>query len=348
MLWSAPRATVRAFLRGSRAGGLVGARRWRDSERLAFGVRGRRARCAAGNVRFDIPFVQCKQAWDRDAFKGIWLVMRASKNWTAALMALVGGVPFEASAGAPHDWQTGFVLPASPNMASIVNFNDWLFWIIAAISAFVLALLVYAMVRFNEKSNPTPSRRSHNTLIEVIWTVVPIIILVGISIPSFKQLYYLGRTPAEIGLTLKATGKQWYWSYEYPDHPGVSFDAFMVPDDALQPGQLRLLETDNIVYVPVDTNVRVLLTADDVIHAWTVPAFGVKQDAVPGRTNELWFRATKPGSYYGQCSELCGINHGFMPIRVEVVSKEDFAKWVEEKKAAMNGDGAKLAQVAGQ
>ncbi|MBM3541351.1 MAG: cytochrome c oxidase subunit II, partial [Alphaproteobacteria bacterium] len=256
----------------------------------------------------------------------------------------------EAMAGASHNWQTGFIPAASPNMQTIVDFNVWLFWIITLIAAFVLVLLVFVMWRFAEGRNPNPSQRSHNTLIEVIWTVVPIIILVGIAIPSFKQLYFLGRTPADVGLTIKATGKQWYWSYEYPDHPGVAFDAFMVPDDSIDTskGQLRLLETDNIVYVPVDTNVRVLVAADDVLHAWSVPALGVKKDAVPGRTNETWFRATKTGSYYGQCSELCGVSHGFMPIRVEVVSKEDFEKWIAEKKTAAAASKTKLAQAAAQ
>jgi cytochrome c oxidase subunit 2 len=275
-------------------------------------------------------------------------MMRANKIWTAAMMALAAGLPFEAMAGAPKDWQLGFIPPASPNMQSIYDLNEWLFWIITLIAAFVLVLLVYAMVRFSEGRNPNPSQRSHNTLIEVIWTVVPVIILVGIAIPSFKQLYFLGRTPTDVGLTIKAIGKQWYWSYEYPDHAGVAFDAFMVPDDSVDKskGQLRLLETDNIVYVPVDTNVRVLVTADDVIHAWAVPALGVKKDGVPGRTNETWFRATKTGSYYGQCSELCGVNHGFMPIRIEVVSKEDFDKWIAEKKTAAAASATKLAQAS--
>ena len=275
-------------------------------------------------------------------------MMRANKIWAAAMMVLAAGLPFEAMAGAPKDWQMGFIPAASPNMQTIADLNVWLLWIIAIITVFVLLLLLYAMWRFAEGRNPNPSQRSHNTLIEVVWTVVPIIILVGIAIPSFKQLYFLGRTPADVGLTIKAVGKQWYWSYEYPDHPGVAFDAFMVPDDSVDKskGQLRLLETDNIVYVPVDTNVRVLVAADDVIHAWAVPALGVKKDAVPGRTNETWFRATKTGSYYGQCSELCGVNHGFMPIRVEVVSKEDFEKWIAEKKTAAAASATKLAQAS--
>lgn len=265
--------------------------------------------------------------------------MRARNGFFAALAALSTAMPFAAWAGAPHNWQTGFIPPASKSMESIENLNDVLFVIISLITIFVLALLVYVMWRFSAKRNPVPSSRSHNALIEVIWTVVPILILVGIAIPSFKQLYFLGRIPANIDMTIKATGHQWYWSYQYPDNGGFGFDAFMVADDQIKKdqGQLRLLETDNIVVLPVDTNVRVIVTADDVIHSWAVPALGVKIDAVPGRINELWFRAEKIGSFYGQCSELCGVNHGFMPIRIEVVSKEDFAKWIEGAKTKFAG-----------
>jgi cytochrome c oxidase subunit II len=275
--------------------------------------------------------------------------MRASTLWTAALAALA--FPAEAMADVAVKWQMGLTPPASPNMATIVGFNEWLFWIITAITAFVLVLLVYCMWRFAESRNPTPSGTTHNTMVEVLWTVVPVLILVGIAIPSFKQLYFLNRTPPDAEFTIKAIGHQWYWSYEYPDHGNIAFDAFMVPTDKLQPGQYRLLETDNTVVLPVDTNIRILTTADDVIHAWGVPAFGVKIDAVPGRTNETWVRIDTPGVYYGQCSELCGVNHGFMPIRVQAVSKEEFAKWVEEAKtkfAKDDGSSPKLAQATGE
>jgi cytochrome c oxidase subunit 2 len=265
--------------------------------------------------------------------------MRARNGFFAALAAILATTPFAAWAGAPHNWQTGFIPAASPGMASIESFNEVLFVIISLITIFVLVLLIYVIWRFSAKRNPVPSTRSHNALIEVIWTVVPILILVGIAVPSFKQLYFLGRVPPNVELTIKATGHQWYWSYQYPDNGGFGFDAFMVADDQINKdkGQLRLLETDNMVVLPVETNIRVLVTGDDVIHSWAVPALGVKMDGVPGRINETWFRIDKPGSYYGQCSELCGVNHGFMPIRIEAVSKEDFAKWVEQAKTKFAG-----------
>jgi cytochrome c oxidase subunit 2 len=186
-----------------------------------------------------------------------------------------------------------------------------------------LALLGYVIVRFRASNNPTPSKVTHNTAIEVIWTVVPVLILVVIAIPSFKLLY-LQKVIPESEMTVKAIGLQWYWTYEYPDHGDITFDALMVADADLQEGQPRLLETDNRLVLPVETNIRVLVTADDVIHAWAVPAFGVKIDAIPGRINETWVRIEREGTYYGQCSELCGINHGFMPIAVDA--------WVEKAK----------------
>jgi len=221
----------------------------------------------------------------------------------------------------------GFQEAATPVMERIDDFHDLMLVIITVIVVFVTGLLVYVVVRFNEKANPVPSKTTHHTVLEVAWTVVPILILVVIAIPSFRLLYYMdkAKTPE---MTLQVVGNQWYWSYVYPDHGKIAFDSLIIPDDQLKPGQLRLLEVDNRVVVPVDTDIRVLLTANAVIHAWAVPAFGVKIDTVPGRMNETWMRITKPGVYYGQCSELCGVNHGFMPIAVEAVSKADFAKWV--------------------
>jgi len=250
-----------------------------------------------------------------------------------ALPVTLGVTLATALADQPKDWQTGLQAAATPTMERINSFHNMLVYIIVAISLFVLALMVYAMVRFRKSANPTPSRTTHNTLVEVLWTVVPIVILVTIAVPSFRLLYFADRA-ANPEMTVKATGHQWYWSYEYPDHGDFSFDAIMVPDSDIKAGQVRLLSTDNAVVVPVDTDVRLLTTSADVIHSWAMPAFGVKLDANPGRVNETWFRVTKAGTYYGQCSELCGVNHGFMPIEVRAVSKEEFTRWVEEAKTA--------------
>ena len=198
---------------------------------------------------------------------------------------------------------------------------------IISFTLFVLGLLLYVMVRFNAKANPEPSKTTHNTLVEVAWTVIPIIILIVIAIPSFRLLYF-DRAIPDADLTIKATGHQWYWSYEYPDDDGMTFDAIMLEDDELKPGQPRLLATDNDVVVPVNRNVRIIITASDVIHNWAIPAFGMKMDAIPGRLNEAWFRATRTGTFYGQCSELCGVRHAFMPIAVRVVTEEEYAAWL--------------------
>jgi cytochrome c oxidase subunit 2 len=246
-------------------------------------------------------------------------------------MTVLCGATTTAFGQTAKPWQLGFQDPVTPVAERIDAFHDLLLVIITAITAFVLLLLLYVAVRFNARANPTPSRVTHNTTIEVLWTVVPIMILVLIAIPSFKLLYFSDRT-ATPDMTLKVTGHQWYWSYAYPDYGNVSFDSLMVPVDQLKPGQVRLLEVDNRVVVPVDTNVRVLLTAADVLHSWAVPAFGIKTDTIPGRLNETWFRVTRTGTYYGQCSELCGVNHGFMPIAIDVVSKDAFSQWIAEKK----------------
>ena len=235
--------------------------------------------------------------------------------------------------GMAKPWQLGFQDPASPVMEKLVGIHDYfLMYIIVGISIFVLLALIYICVRFNRRSNPIPSKTTHNLRLEVIWTVVPILILVAIAIPSIRLHYFMEKT-ADTEMTLKIVGYQWYWHYEYPDHGGINFDSYMVKDEDLKPGDHRLLTVDNRLVVPVDTGIRVQLTGADVIHAFAVPAFGVKRDAVPGRLNETWFRATKTGTFYGQCSELCGVGHGFMPIVVDVVSKEDFTKWIAAKKA---------------
>lgn len=247
-----------------------------------------------------------------------------------AAFGLVGMIT-SAWAAQPEPWQMGFQPAASPVMEEISHFHDILLVIITLITIFVLALLLYVVWRFSEKRNPTPSKTTHNTLIEIVWTVVPVLILVYIAFKSFPLLYFTDVTP-ESDMTIKAVGHQWFWSYEYPDNGNFTFDAYMIADADIDPskGQIRLLSADNNLVVPVDTTIKVLLAADDVIHAFAMPAFGVKEDAVPGRLNETWFKATKEGLYYGQCSELCGNGHAYMPIVIEVVSKTKFDEWVKE------------------
>jgi cytochrome c oxidase subunit 2 len=245
----------------------------------------------------------------------------------------------------PVPWQMNFQTPASPVMERMLEFHNFVLVIITLITLLVLVLLLICIFRFNERANPVPSKTTHNTLIEVIWTALPVLILVIIAIPSYRLLFFTDRVD-NAELTLKVTGNQWYWSYEYPDS-GVTFDAVPIPDDKIDAskGQHRLLETDNHVILPLDTNVRILVTASDVIHSWAVPAFGIKTDALPGRTNETWVRATTLGRFYGQCSELCGVDHSFMPIEVDVVTKDEFQQWLATKKQA-NAGGAPASQLA--
>ncbi len=239
----------------------------------------------------------------------------------------------ETMTGAPQPWQINMQEAGSPSAEHLHDFHNLLMIIITGITVFVMLLLLYVMLRFNKKANPEPKQFSHNVLIEVIWTVVPVIILIIIAVPSFKLLYFLDRT-SEPEMTLKITGYQWYWGYEYPDNDGINFLSYMIPDDEIdtQAGQKRLLSTDNVVVLPVETDIQLLIGAADVLHAWAVPALGIKTDAVPGRWNETWVRINKPGIYYGQCSELCGKDHTYMPVEIHAVSKEDFQKWVESAK----------------
>jgi cytochrome c oxidase subunit II len=252
----------------------------------------------------------------------------------AAAPLLSGAAMAQEPIGRPLPWQTGLQPSASPVMDSLVSFNNFLLVIITLITIFVLALLLVVIVKYNARANPTPSRTTHNTLIEVAWTVVPVIILVVIAVPSFRLLFFQLNTPPA-DLTIKATGKQWYWTYSYPDHGPFEFDSLMLQDadrKKLQPEPPRLLAVDNAVVVPINKVVRVQTIGADVIHAFAVPSFGVKIDAIPGRLNEVWFKATREGIYYGQCSELCGKDHAYMPIEVRVVSEQAFAAWVEEAK----------------
>ncbi len=230
-------------------------------------------------------------------------------------------------------WQMNLQEAASPTAIEQYKFHNFLLWIITAITVFVLGLLLYVAIRFNKRANPVPSQTSHNILIEIIWTVIPVIILVIIAVPSFKLLYFTDRTPNP-EMTLTVTGYQWYWGYEYPDNEGINFLAYMIPEkdiDAAK-GQHRLLSTDNAVVLPIDTNIQILAKAADVIHAFAVPALGLKIDAMPGHTNETWVRINKTGTYYGQCSELCGKDHAYMPIEIKAVTKEEFAAWVQTMK----------------
>jgi len=244
---------------------------------------------------------------------------------------LMGGEAALAGLGQPSPWQIGLQQSASPVMDNIIWFHDFLLYIITGIAGFVLVLLVVVMVRFNARTNPTPSRTTHNTLIEIAWTLIPIVILMVIAVPSFKLLFLqLNVPPAD--LTVKATGKQWYWSYSYPDNGQFEFDSLMLKEGERKEGQPRLLAVDNEMVVPVNKTVRVITTGSDVIHSFAVPSFGIKIDAVPGRINETWFTATREGVYYGQCSELCGKDHAFMPIAVRAVSEQAFSAWVEEAK----------------
>jgi len=230
----------------------------------------------------------------------------------------------------PQPWQMYFQNPVTPVMEHLYDFHTLLLYIEGGIVFVVAALLIFVIIRFRASRNKVPSKTAHNTMIEVVWTLIPVLILVVIAFPSFRLLYMMDVTP-KADLTIKAIGNQWYWTYEYPDQD-IRFDSNMVPEDKLKPGQLRLFEVDNRVVVPAHTNIRLITTSTDVVHSWAVPAFGVKKDSVPGRLNETWFHVKQPGVYYGQCSELCGVKHGFMPIVVEVVSKADFDKWVASKK----------------
>ena len=237
----------------------------------------------------------------------------------------------KALAEQPKNWQLGYQKSVTSVMDDLVFMHDYILLpIITAISIFVLFLILYAVWKFKASKNPNPTKTSHNTLLEVLWTVIPCLILVVIAIPSFKLLYKQDVIP-KADITIKAIGYQWYWGYEYPDQK-IAFEASMIETKDLKPGQPRLLATDKHVVVPVNKVVKVLITANDVLHAWALPAFGVKRDAVPGRINETWFKAEKEGIFYGQCSELCGIKHAFMPITVEVVSEEKYKEWVEMAK----------------
>ena len=274
----------------------------------------------------------------------------------ASVFSLVASLAGTAGAGQPgdgqpRDWQMGLQPAASTTMERVVDFHNLLLVVITAITVFVLLLLLYVMYRFSERRNPTPSKTTHNTLIEVLWTTVPVVILALIAVPSFKLLYFADRA-VDAEMTIKAIGHQWYWSYEYPDHGDFTFDGIMLSDDELEQGQPRLLATDSFVVLPVDTRIRLLVTASDVLHSFAIPAFGIKLDANPGKINETWVEITREGTYYGQCSEICGAGHAYMPIAIKAVSKAAFDEWVgraqeEYARAGEPAESTRLARVQG-
>lgn len=250
-----------------------------------------------------------------------------------ALVPLMATVPALAD-GPPANWQLGLAESATAGKQQMTDFHTLLLWITTAIVIFVLGLLIYVIVRFNAKRNPVPTKTTHNVVIEIVWTVVPVLILLVIAIPSFRLLYFLDRA-VEPEMTLVVRGYQWYWGYEFPDQQIPEFSSYLVEEEDLTEDQVRLLSTTDPLVLPVDTDIQVLVTAGDVLHSWAMPNFGVKTDAVPGRMNETWFRIEQEGVYFGQCSEICGTGHGYMPIEVHAVSREAFDDWVVEQTAGL-------------
>ena len=272
-------------------------------------------------------------------FRLMWLTI------AAAILLGAAAAPALAGLGQPSPWQLGLQESATPVMDVITSFHNMLLYVITLIAGFVLLLLLIVIVRFNRSANPTPSRTTHNTVVEVAWTIIPVCILVFIAVPSFRLLFLQQNIPPA-DLTVKATGKQWFWSYGYPDQGKFEFDSLLVDEKDLKPDQPRLLTVDNEMVVPVNKVVRVQVIGADVIHSFAVPSFGIKIDAVPGRLNETWFKATREGLYYGQCSELCGKNHAFMPIAVHVVSEQEFTAWADAKKKSASSDARQPLAVA--
>jgi cytochrome c oxidase subunit 2 len=270
----------------------------------------------------------------------------------AIFIALAMASGFEmAQAAQPVDWQMNLQPAATKHMADINEFHTFLLWIITAITSFVLLLLLIIMVRFNARVNPTPAKFTHNTLIEIVWTVVPIVILIVIAIPSFRLLYQ-GDVIPKADMTIKVTGlPSWAWVYNYPDAEGLEFQSNLLPEDqAKAKGEPWLLAVDNRMVVPVGKTVRLQVTSEagGIIHAWTIPSFGVKIDAIPGKLNETWFKVEREGVYYGQCSELCGVKHAYMPIAVEAVSEARFAQWLVEAKAQFGANETPEKKLAAQ
>ena len=273
--------------------------------------------------------INCREILSVISIKSLYIDLKMKK--TFFILSTLILIPTYVFADQPRDWQLGFQDAASQSMYEIVSFhNSILLPIIIAISVFVLFLMAYACFRFRESRNPNPSKTTHNVAIEVLWTLIPCLILIVMAVPSFKILYSQDTIP-KADVTIKAIGYQWYWGYEYPDE-NIIFDSYMIEEKDLQQAKPRLLAVDNEVIVTVTKVVKVLITANDGVHAWALPAFGVKRDAMPGRVNETWFKADRVGTFYGQCSELCGIKHAFMPITVKVVTDEEYQEWLDEAK----------------
>uniref|UniRef100_UPI003531EA8E cytochrome c oxidase subunit II n=1 Tax=Pararhizobium sp. IMCC3301 TaxID=3067904 RepID=UPI003531EA8E len=272
------------------------------------------------------------------------LLKCAKRHATVLFAGMAGSLGFAtiSFAAQPKPWEIAFQEAASPVMEKINSFNTFTLWIVVPIVLLVLALLIICAVRFNSKSNPTPSKTTHNTLIEIVWTVAPVLILVILAVPSFRLLYNQLEIP-EAEMTIKATGYQWYWGYEYPDNNDIAFDSLMLQDDERGPDDPRLLAVDNEIVVPVGKVIRVQVTAADVLHSFAMPSMGLKMDAVPGRLNETWFKAEREGIYYGQCSELCGVMHAFMPIAIRVVSDDQFQQWASMAADDVEGANEMLA-----
>ncbi len=269
----------------------------------------------------------------------------ATASFATAALVFAGN----AHAQAPRPWQMWSQTPGSPVAEQIETLHVLVMVIITVITIFVAGLLGWVCYRYSEKKNPNPSQTSHNTLLEVAWTVIPVLILVVIAIPSFRLVYFQDRTEAA-DLTIKVTGHQWYWEFTYPDAGGLNFSSYMVAQADLKPGQIRLLDVDNQVVVPVGKNVRILTTSADVIHSFFIPALGVQRYAIPGRTIETWVKVDRPGTYYGQCNQICGEKHSAMPIAMRAVSSDEYTAWLAEakKKFAANptADASRLAAAA--
>ena len=263
----------------------------------------------------------------------IWSVSRYRQALAALLFLVVapGGAALAQAIGAPRPWEMNMQPAFGPVKAHQIALHDLVLVIITIITLFVAGLLAWVMWRYNAHRNPVPTRTAHNTVLEIAWTVIPVLILVVMAIPSFRLVYYEDRT-RDAELTIKVTGHQWYWEYTYPDNNNIDFSSYIIPDDQLKPGQLRLLTVDNELVVPVGKNIRVLHTSTDVIHSFFIPALGVQRYAIPGRTIETWFQVDRPGIIYGQCNQICGTNHSRMPIVVRAVPEKEFEAWVTEAK----------------